>query len=92
MGAQQGDGVLNPGDGVPGPSLPPPKPERRLIPIRLETRDGRLYDSHGIDHTLLLCVKMYGPGSSTATPVDLYPGYTPDMRQALVRKLERERC
>ena len=62
------------------------------ITIRLETRDGRLYDSHGIDHTLLLCVKMYGPGSSTATPVDLYPGYTPDMRQALVRKLERERC
>jgi hypothetical protein len=59
--------------------------------IRLETRAGRLYDSHGIDHTLLLCVKMYSPGPSKAIPRDLYPDYTPDAHQGLVRKLTRER-
>jgi hypothetical protein len=59
--------------------------------IRLETRAGRLYDSHGIDHTLLLCVKMYAPAPSQAIPRDLYPGYTPDARLAFIKKLERER-
>jgi hypothetical protein len=62
------------------------------IRIRLETRAGKLYDSHGINHTLLLCVKMYAMGPSQAIPRDLFPGYTPDSRQALVSKLERERC
>lgn len=64
----------------------------RGLTIRLETRDKRLYDSHGIDHTLLVCVKMYAPGPSTVIPKDLYPEYTPDARKALVRKLEKERC
>lgn len=59
--------------------------------IRLETQTGRLYDTHGIDHTLLLCVKMYAAGPSQNIPRDLYPGYTPDARQALLHKLERER-
>lgn len=61
------------------------------IRIRLETQSGRVYDAHGIDHTLLLCIKMYAPGPSTRIPRDLFPGYTPDPRLALVRKLERER-
>lgn len=61
------------------------------IRIRLETRAGRLYDSHGIDHTLLLCVKMYAPGPSTAIPRTLYPAYDPDPRLALVKKLEKDR-
>ena len=60
--------------------------------IRLETRNGRLYDAHGIDHTLLLCVKMYAAGPSQSIPRDLFPGYTPDARKALVAKLEKERC
>lgn len=64
----------------------------RGLTIRLETQNGRLYDAHGIDHTLLVCVKMYAPGPSTSIPKDLYPEYTPDIRKALVKKLERERC
>ncbi len=60
--------------------------------IRLETQSGRLYDSHGINHTLLLCVKMYAPAPSQAIPRTLFPEYTPDLRTAVVRKLTRERC
>ena len=59
--------------------------------VRLETREGRTYDAHGIDHTLLVCVKMYAPGPATVVPRDLFPGYTPDPRVALIRKLEKER-
>jgi hypothetical protein len=60
--------------------------------IRLETSSGRLYNSHGSNHTLLVCVKMYGPGQMTTIPRDLFPGYTPDPQQAFLNKLERERC
>ena len=60
--------------------------------IRLETSSGRLYNAHGCNHTLLVCVKMYGPGQMTVIPRDLYPGYTPDPQQAFLKKLERERC
>lgn len=59
--------------------------------IRLETRAGRLYDSHGIDHTLLVCVKMYAPAPSQVIP-RTNPGYEPDARKALIKKLERERA
>ena len=59
--------------------------------IRLETRSGRLYDAHGIDHTLLVCVKMYAPGPSRVIPRDLFPGYTPDLHLAVTRKLDQER-
>jgi len=61
------------------------------IRIRLETRSGRLYDAHGIDHTLLLSVKMYAVGPSQSIPRDLFPGYTPNARASLTHKLERER-
>jgi hypothetical protein len=60
--------------------------------IRLETSTGRLYNTHGCNHTLLVCVKMYAPGPMTTIPRDLFPGYTPDPQRALVNKLERERC
>lgn len=60
--------------------------------IRLETSNGRLYNAHGCNHTLLVCVKMYGPGQMTTIPRDLFPGYTPDPQQAFLHKLERERC
>lgn len=61
--------------------------------IRLEKRDGELYDSHGIDHMLLFVVKMFAAGAPTAAPAPstLYPKYTPDPRKALIDKLERER-
>lgn len=61
------------------------------INIRLETGSGRLYDAHGIDHTLLVCIKMYGPGTTTSIPKTLYPNYEPDVRKMLITKLERER-
>lgn len=61
------------------------------INIRLETASGRLYNAHGIDHTILICIKMYGPGTSTTIPKTLYPGYEPNTRDMLIGKLERER-
>jgi len=61
------------------------------INIRLETGNGRLYNAHGIDHTLLVCIKMYGPGTTTNIPKTLYPGYEPDVRKMLIKKLEQER-
>jgi len=61
------------------------------IQIRLETPSRRLYNSQGIDHTMLVSVKMYGPGVHTSIPKTLYPGYEPDTRKALVKHLERER-
>lgn len=61
------------------------------IDIRLETSNGRVYNSQGIDHTILLCIKMYGPGTSTAIPKTLYPNYNADRREMLIQQLERER-
>lgn len=59
--------------------------------IRLETRAGRVYDSHGINHTLLFCVRMYAPAPSTAIPKTLYPNYEPDAQKGLAKKLQRDR-
>ena len=59
--------------------------------VRLETRAGRLYDSHGIDHTLLFCVRMYAPGPSRAIPKTQYPKYEPDAQAGLGKKLLRDR-
>lgn len=61
------------------------------IQIRLETPGRRLYNSQGIDHTMLVSIKMYGPGVHTSIPKTLYPDYEPDTRKALVKHLERER-
>lgn len=61
------------------------------IHIRLETPSRRLYNTHGIDHTMLVSVKMYGPGVQTVIPKTLYPDYEPDTRKSLVKQLERER-
>lgn len=66
----------------------------RELRIRLEKRDGRLYNSHGINHVLLFVVKMYAPAVPDAMMVSssmLNPKYTPDIRRSLVAKLERER-
>lgn len=65
----------------------------REIRIRLEKRDGTLYDAHGIDHVLLFVAKMYVPAVSDAVMLGsstLNPTYTPDIRKALVSKLERD--
>lgn len=61
------------------------------IDIRLEAPSGRLYNSQGIDHTILVCIKMYGPGTHTVIPKTLYPGYEADERAMLVKYLERQR-
>jgi hypothetical protein len=59
--------------------------------IRLETRAGRVYDSHGIDHTLLVCVRMYAPAASRAIPKTLYPNYDPNTQAGFSKKVARDR-
>lgn len=81
-------------------------PPRRFHPIgkltkltfRLERPDGTLYDSHGVDHTLLLVLKYYslptgggasGGGGQTARSTGytggmLNPEYNPDLRDYLI--------
>lgn len=67
-------------------------PPRRFHPIgkltklriRLERPDGSLYESHGIDHTLLLVLRYYAlPARETqaAQPSTLNPAYVPDLRE-----------
>lgn len=69
-------------------------PPRRFHPLgklskltfRLERPDGTLYDSHGVDHTLLLVLRFY---RTAALPFDsgrLNPQYTPDIRHHLVHE------
>lgn len=75
-------------------------PPRRFHPIgrltkllfRLERPDGTPYDSHGVDHTLLLAVRYYvmpsqdaDAGAETDRMRRLNPAYTPDVRQLLVQ-------
>lgn len=75
-------------------------PPRRFHPIgrltkldfRLERPDGSLYDSHGVDHTLLLVVRFYSPpakdagGGETTGTTRLNPDYVPDLREYLTRQ------
>lgn len=76
-------------------SFPPRRfhPLGRLskLTIRLERPDGSLYDSHGIDHSLLVVLKYYSlpAGSSAAAPPGgsmLNPEYVPDLRQHLIAR------
>lgn len=73
-------------------------PPRRFHPIgkltkltfRLERPDGSLYDSHGVDHTLLLVLRYMtmpdGKGTDeTQTTSELNPSYDPDLNAWLVR-------
>lgn len=68
-------------------------PSRRFHPLgklskltfRLERPDGSLYDSHGVDHTLLLVLKYYrGTTASPFVNSQLNPHYTPDLRSHLI--------
>lgn len=72
-------------------------PPRRFHPIgrltklefRLERPDGSLYNSHGVDHTLLLVVRFYSAppeGGETMNATRLNPDYVPDLRQVLTRQ------
>lgn len=73
-------------------------PPRRFHPLgkltklsfRLERPDGTLYDSHGVDHTLLLVLKYYriptgaDDAAQNAQSV-LNPSYVPDLREYMIR-------
>ena len=76
-------------------------PPRRFHPIgrltklrfRLERPDGTVYDSHGVDHTLLLVVRYYSMPSKDDDPEvtgsrasRLNPDYTPDLRQYMIQQ------
>jgi hypothetical protein len=66
----------------------------REVRIRLEKRDGTLYNAHGIDHVLMFVAKMYVPAVSDAVMASgssSNPAYTPDLRRSIISKLERER-
>lgn len=69
-------------------------PARRFHPLgklskmtfRLERPDGTLYDSHGVDHTLLLVLRYYSlPSASPSTHASsLNPHYVPDIRHHMI--------
>lgn len=63
------------------------------IHVRLQTRGGRLYDAHGLDHTLLLLVRMHAAppqlGGESRHPGN--PGYRPNPVAALQDRLTRLR-
>lgn len=72
-------------------------PPRRFHPLgklnkltfRLERPDGGLYDSHGVDHTLLLVLRYYSlPQQAAAAAAgfqsSLNPSYNPDLRQYMI--------
>lgn len=71
-------------------------PPRRFHPLgrlgkltfRLERPDGSLYDSHGVDHTLLLVLRYYSlpaqRGGEPRPQSTLAPAYTPDLRQYMI--------
>lgn len=66
-------------------------PPRRFHPLgklskltfRLERPDGTLYDSHGVDHTLLLVLRYYRSAGGSFESNRLNPHYTPDLRRHL---------
>lgn len=69
-------------------------PPRRFHPLgklsrltfRLERPDGTLYDSHGVDHTLLLVLRYYSLPTAAAAAPTLNPSYVPDLRRYLVEQ------
>lgn len=89
-------------------------PPRRFHPLgklpkltfRLERPDGTLYDSHGVDHTLVLVLKYYTTpvdgGGGAAAPAErieraktspasiLNPAYTPNYVEQVTRKWREE--
>lgn len=73
-------------------------PPRRFHPLgklsklsfRLERPDGSLYDSHGVDHTLVLVLRYYSlPENSAAGAAkftsSLNPSYNPDFQAYMVQ-------
>lgn len=59
------------------------------LSFRLERPDGSLYESHGVDHTLLLVLRYYslpaaGGPSGPPTRSSLNPDYVPDIQKYLV--------
>lgn len=76
-------------------------PPRRFHPLgklskltfRLERPDGTLYDSHGVDHTLLLVLRYYtlpqdagaDDGATGQNRFPLNPKYTPNLRDYLIQ-------
>ena len=73
-------------------------PPRRFHPIdklgrlsfRLTRPDGTLYDSNGVDHTLLVGIKYRVPPAPTNVPRLLNPEYDPDFASFLGSRLRRE--
>jgi hypothetical protein len=82
-----------------GPRRFHPVGKLQSLRVRLEKRDGSLYNSHGINHTLLFVVKMYSPnvvpenmpGATSKVPSTLHPRYVSDPRLSSIAELEDRR-
>ena len=76
--------------GYPRRTLTNPIGKLTHLSFRLETVDGRLYDSKGVDHVLLLVVRYYAASDSVSIPIRgrearmLNPSYVPDVHAYLV--------
>jgi hypothetical protein len=77
--------------GYPRRTLTNPIGKLTHLSFRIETIDGRLYDSKGVDHVLLLVVRYYAAGDCVSSvPVPgretrmLNPSYVPDVHAYLV--------
>lgn len=62
------------------------------IHVRLEHPDGKLYDAHGLDHTLVFLVKFYAddPAVGNVMFPTRPPGYDPDIRRMQLRYMDQE--
>ena len=60
------------------------------LTIRLETPDGRSYNTRGVDHLMLFMIAYYKVNYEAHPPSLLNPAYTPDAHSLLQQKLRSE--
>jgi len=75
---------------LPGREMHVPIGKLSKLSFRLEKPDGTLYNTRGLDHTLVLAIRYYtiiAPASHAST---LNPHYTPDLHAYLNAKWKAE--
>lgn len=60
------------------------------LTIRLETPDGQLYKTRGVEHLMTFMIAYYKVGHEAQPPSLLNPAYTPDVHAFLQQKLQNE--
>lgn len=74
----------------PSRKLYDPIGKLKTLTFRLTKPDGSLYDTRGVDHTLLCVIKYYVHVQEATSPTMLNPEYTPSVTQHMVAKWGRE--